>query len=163
MPVSTTHPKYQNMLDIWEKTRAATAGGKAVYDGDFLRTFNPVDIERQKQYKKGAYYLNITGRTKDALVGSIFRHEPEAEIPALLDYVSEDADGSGQSLSQVAKEVCGELMETGRYGLLADYPETPKGLTRDQVQSLELRPYMGLYPAESIINGHTEMMAGSLS
>ena len=160
MPVSTTHPKYQNMLDIWEKTRAATAGGKAVYDGDFLRTFNPVDIERQKQYKKGAYYLNITGRTKDALIGSIFRHEPEVEIPPLLDYVSEDADGAGQSLTQVAKEICGELMETGRYGLLADYPETPEGLTRDQVQSLELRPYMGLYPAESIINGHTEMMGG---
>ena len=160
MPVSTTHPEYQDNLDIWGKTRAATKGGKAVYDGDFLRKFNPVDDERQKQYQKGAYYLNITGRTKDALVGSIFRHEPEAEIPALLDYVSEDADGSGQSLSQVAKEVCGELMETGRYGLLADYPETPEGLTRDQVQSLELRPYMGLYPAESIINGHTEMMGG---
>lgn len=160
MPVSTTHPKYQNMLDIWQKTRAATEGGKAVYDSNFLRTFNPVDTERQDQYKKGAYYLNITGRTKDALIGSIFRHDPETEIPALLDYVSENADGAGQSLTQVAKEVCSELMETGRYGILADYPEAPEGLTREQVRMLEFRPYMGLYPAESIINWHTQMMGG---
>lgn len=160
MPVSTTHPKYQNMLDIWHKTRAATKGGKAVYDSNFLRMFNPVDTERQDQYKKGAYYMNITGRTKDALIGSIFRHDPEVEIPSLLEYVSENADGAGQSLTQVGKEICGELMETGRYGILADYPEAPEGLTREEVQRLDLRPYMCLYPAESIINWHTTMVAG---
>ncbi len=160
MPVSTTHPEYQNMLDTWDKTRTATKGGQAVYDSSFLRTFSPVDTERQDQYKKGAYYMNITGRTKDALLGSIFRHDPELEIPPLLEYVSENADGAGQSLTQVGKEICGDVMETGRYGILADYPEAPEGLTREQVRLLDLRPYMCLYPAESIINWHTTMIAG---
>lgn len=160
MPVSTTHPQYNDSLEIWEKTRAATKGGKAVYDGDFLRKFMPEDKPRQEQYKKCAYYLNITGRTLDALLGAIFRHEPEADLPALMDYALEDADGSGQSLNQVAKEVCSEVMQTGRYGLLADYPDSPEGLTREEVQRLELRAYMGLYRAESIINWKTTTIGG---
>ena len=160
MPVSTTHPQYNDSLEIWEKTRAATKGGKAVYDGDFLRRFEPEDKARQKQYKKGAYYLNITGRTLDALIGAIFRHDPESEVPTLLDYVEEDADGSGQSLTQVAKEICSNVMQTGRYGILADYPDSPEGLTRDEVQRLELRAYMGLYSAESIRNWKTTTIGG---
>jgi len=160
MPVSTPDAKYEKMQAIWTKTRAASKGGLAVYDGNFLRRFNPEDKERQEQYKKGAYYMNITGRTKDALLGAIFRHEPEAEIPPLLEYVSENADGSGQSLTQVGKEICSDIMETGRYGILADYPEAPENLTAEQVRVLDLRPYMCLYPAESIINVKVKTVLG---
>jgi hypothetical protein len=148
------------MLDIWAKTRAASKGGPAVYDGNFLRRFNPEDKERQEQYKKGAYYMNITGRTQEALLGAIFRHDPETDVPALLEYVMENADGAGQSLAQVGKEICSDVMETGRYGILADYPEAPENLTIEQVRVLDLRPYMCLYPAESIIKLKVKTILG---
>ena len=160
MPLSTPDTAYTQMLDIWTKTRAASKGGPAVYNGNFLRRFNPEDKERQEQYKKGAYYMNITGRTQEALLGAIFRHDPETDVPALLEYVIENADGAGQSLTQVGKEICSDVMETGRYGILADYPEAPENLTAEQVRVLDLRPYMCLYPAESIIKLKVKTILG---
>ena len=160
MPLSTPDTNYTKMLDIWHKTRAAANGGPAVYEGNFLRKFNPIDEERQEQYKKGAYYMNITGRTQEALLGAIFRHDPETNVPALLDYVMENADGAGQSITQVGKEICNDIMETGRYGILADYPEAPENITAEQVRVLDLRPYMCLYPAESIIKVRVKTILG---
>jgi hypothetical protein len=47
-------------------------------------------------------------------------------------------------------------METGRYGLLTDYPEAPAGLTQAQVEERGLRATISTYPAESIVNWRFE-------
>lgn len=155
MPVSTIHPLYAEMQPIWSKVRRACAGDKAVKDStvlDLPAVFAKDEPERYRQYLERAYFLNITGRTREALQGMVFRRGPTKDIPSPLDEYTESIDGAGQSLEQLSKALIGDLLETGRYGLLVDYPQAPEGLNRQSERMLRLRPTVASYPAESIIN-----------
>lgn len=162
MPVSTKHPSYQDAAEQWKTNRDACAGQKAIKDGKtrYLPGFQPEDIERYRAYVKRARFLNVTGRTKEALTGAVFRREPQSDLPTLLEYLNEDADGSGESLTQLAKRTVEEELQTARYGLLVDYPSAPEGLTEEQVQAFDLKAHIHPYRAESIINWDTKAIAG---
>ena len=84
--VATQHPEYQRMLPVVRATRDASAGERAIKYGrysaegvslehtkTYLPDFVPSDDERYKQYLKRAYFMGVTGRTKKALIGMIFR------------------------------------------------------------------------------------------
>ena len=66
-----------------------------------------------------------------------------------MEFMLDNADGAGQSLTQVAKLAADELMETGRFGLLADYPMVDGELTVEQVRRMALQPHIATYTAES--------------
>ena len=51
-------------------------------------------------------------------------------------------------------------METGRFGLLADYPMVDENLTVEQVRRMKLQPHIATYTAESIINWHVHVLNG---
>ena len=106
MSVNTQHPEYTAARDVWITTRSASAGQDAVKRrGDtFLPGFVPDDPERYKQYLKRAYFMGVTGRTKNSLLGMIFRKAPTYKLPPMLEAALEDIDGAGQSLEQVSKE-----------------------------------------------------------
>lgn len=162
MPVTTQHREYTAHLDQWTRNRDASKGQKAVKHAGhkYLPGFQPEDKERYESYKKRARFLNVTGRTKAALVGAVFRREPEVELPTIIEYLKEDADGSGESLTQVSKKIVDDTLQTGRYGLLVDYPSAPEGLTEEQVAAMDLRARIACYRAESIINWRTITIAG---
>jgi hypothetical protein len=163
MPVTTVHKQYQAALSRWRMVRDATEGqeaikrGKAIYLPDFIAE---EDEARYAQYLQRAYYLGVTGRTKAALVGMIFRNDPSIEVPEQMQPIIENADGAGQSVVQLAKSAAGEILQTGRYGLLADYPQADEGLDAETEARLGLRPTIAKYPAESIINWRTEAVNG---
>lgn len=108
---------------------------------------------RYDAYKERAVFYNVTGRTLSGLVGEVFARDPVEELPPGLDVVSEDADGAGLTLTQLAKKGCRHTLSLGRAGLLADYPQTEGGVTRAEVA--EVRPTLTMYDALSIINWRT--------
>ncbi|HEY9818185.1 MAG TPA: DUF4055 domain-containing protein, partial [Candidatus Obscuribacterales bacterium] len=117
-------------------------------------------IDRYKDYMKRARFLNVTGRTKAALCGAVFRRDPTCELPTAIEYLKEDADGAAESLTQVSKRAIDDALITGRYGFLVDYPSAPEGMTSEMVAELGLRAHISTYKAESIINWKTMTIAG---
>lgn len=179
MPVSDQHPQYDASLSKWELVRHCVAGSKAVksqttlylpdpenrdnleyYDHDLrAREYRRI-TKRYRDYLYRAQFLNVTARTRNAMVGMAFRNPPEMEVPTGLEYLIDNATGEGRSLEQLGKDVVGDLLETGRYGLLVDYPQAEPGLTQAQVSSMNLRAYIKAYPAEAIKNWKTTVIGG---
>lgn len=163
MPVSTTHPLYADMLPVWQECRAAVAGQSAIKSGDTTylpASFAKSDPERYAQYLVRAYFMGVTGRTKEALTGMVFRKSARIVVPDQINALLENIDGAGQSLDQLSKEIVGDVLTTGRYALLVDYPSAPEGLDSESERSLGLRPTIAAYAAESLINWRFEGVGG---
>jgi hypothetical protein len=164
MGVTTVHSDYTAVTARWRKVRDCVKGETAVKAGRtlYLPKPNPTDAsaendERYEQYLQRAVFLEVTGRTKNGLVGAIFRREPTWELPKRLEPLAENVDATGQSLSQLGKWLCGELCEVGRAGLLVDHPTVPRGLTEAQAAALNARPRVLPYRTEDVINWRYEV------
>ena len=160
MPVSETHTDYDKNLDKWELTRNAATGLSFEEARDYIPRRTHEEQDQYYQRVEKAIYTNYTGRTREGLKGAIFRLPPRIELPPDMEFMLDNADGAGQSLTQVAKLAADELMETGRFGLLADYPMVDEELTVEQVRRMGLQPHIATYTAESIINWHVHVLNG---
>lgn len=163
MPVSLVHPLYAEMSPVWRECRDAVAGQRAVKKGGELylpATFADTDEKRYAQYLQRAYFMGVTGRTKEALTGMVFRKPPRVVVPPQIEPFLENIDGAGQSLEQLAKEIVGDELTTGRYVLLVDYPSAPEGIDSEAERMLGLRPTIAAYAAESLINWRFEGVNG---
>jgi hypothetical protein len=167
MPITSTHAEYSANTERWRKNRAACAGQDEVKQETVL--FLPDDSEtdpssdargRYSRYLMRAVWLPVSSYTKEGLLGMIFRVPPEIELPAQLDYMLENADGSGLSLNQVAKIYAGEAIEVGRGGVLAEYPQSEAGLSAEEVAQRNLQARLTLYRAEAIDNWKFELIGG---
>jgi hypothetical protein len=168
MPDVTYHrPELTAALSRWRLVRDVCKGSEKIKAGSFhyLPKPNPHDKseaneERFKSYLARAVFYNATGRTKNGLVGAVFTTWPTLKVPALLDYVNEDIDGSGVSIYQQSQSVIGHLLETGRHGLLVDYPAIEGNASLADLRAGRVRATVTSYEAESIINWRTRLVGG---
>lgn len=156
MSVDYTLPEYNKAVEKWELVRS-------IIDNDAAHLIPDVDIndhDRSIKYRNNAILTNFTGLTKNGLQGLVFLKEPDLDVPPQLEYMREDATGSGLSMTQLAQQVCGEILETGRHGLLVDFPRNENTLS---ISDLETGNYVARilpYTAEAIINWRTERVNG---
>ena len=160
MPVSETHAEYDKNVDKWKLTRSASNGLSFEEARNYIPRRTHEEQDQYYQRVEKAIYTNYTGRTREGLKGAIFRLPPRIELPPDMEFMYDNADGAGQSLTQVSKLAADEVMETGRFGLLADYPMVSEDLTVEQVRRMQLHPHIATYTAESIINWHVHIMNG---
>ena len=155
--VKTRHRDYNKALEVWQKVRHAVSGDLIRYLRDVGQNEpDPVyGAARQKEYEDGAICYNFTKRTLSGMVGSVMRKEPEQTMPAQLEYLLENADGSGVGLWQQAQDTLQELDSVGRGGLLVDAPNVQAATMAEQNAGL-LNPVLAYYTAENIINWRTE-------
>ncbi|MDR7056395.1 hypothetical protein J2W70_003776 [Pseudomonas koreensis] len=166
---SAIRQEYSDALPGWQLVKRCVAGPREVrkYD-EYLPMPDPLNLsdenkERYKQLKRRAMFLNVTGRTRTGLLGAVFRKTAEIELPPAIDYLLENVSGDGSSLEQLCKEATGECLDTGRGGLLVDFPkvELPEGQTSLTVaQAANARAYIHFYPAESIVNWREDVIDG---
>jgi hypothetical protein len=164
MPIETENPEYTECLPKWTLVRKCVAGAQAVRrEGTvFLPDPDPYVLDkdvRYNPYRKRAQFLNVTARTRNAMVGMAFRRPPEYDLTG-IEYIEENANGSGTNLEQLAKIVVGDLLEVGRIGLLSDYPSAEQGMSKEQISQLGLKATIKLYTAENIINWKTTVING---
>lgn len=160
MPVSETHEEYDKNEDKWELTRNAANGLSFDNAKKYIPRRTHEDMDQYAHRVEKAIYTNYTGRTREGLKGAIFRLPARIELPPDMEFMFENADGSGQSITQLAKLAADEVLETGRFGLLADYPMVDETLTVEQVRRMQLQPHIATYTAESIINWHVHVING---
>ena len=164
MPIDTQNPEYMNSLPKWTLVRKCVAGAKAVRAAGTLFLPDPELSEGDKNkryapYKARAQFLNVTARTRNAMVGMAFRRPPQSELKG-IEYIGKNATGSGTSLDQLGKVVTGDLLEVGRIGLLVDYPAAEQGLSKEQINASGFKASIKVYTAENIINWKTTLIGG---
>lgn len=160
MSVSATHPEYDASIKNWILVRDVVDNNNV--NKKYIKDIDANDPERNTRYKDDAVFVNFTNRTRNGLVGAVYRRHPEIELPPSIEYLEKDATGGGQGLSKLSKEITGEVLQSGRCGLLVDYPASQEGLTAAQVAEMNLAARMYKYSAESIINWNTEQVGGSI-
>lgn len=153
--VTATREEYdQAMSWRWPLVRDVCSGSEAVKAKK--ATYLPVPSEATSasyaNYIQRAKFLNATSRTRNGLVGAVFRTAPTLTTPAALDYVKQDVDGSGSSIYQQSQAVLSDILETGREFLLVDYPAVDGSTSRADQQSGRIRATISRYPAEAITN-----------
>lgn len=168
MPVSTTHPEYSKILPVVTAVRDACAGDPAIKSKKEL--YLPADFDKDPAsgkytdhyngYLGRSYFLGVTGRTRESMIGMVFRKPPAVQVPPKIQDLLENIDGSGQSLEQISKDMVGQILEAGKYFLLVDYPEVAEGTDRETESRLGLRPTIAAYPFESLINWRFEGILG---
>lgn len=167
MPVDTLHPAYTAHEKQAQRVRDAVAGTDAIKGRGERYLPNPSGpietltgdqkTEAEKRYaayKARAHWLGVTGRTHEGLLGAVFRKAPTIELPSAIEYMREDCDGSGMALEQFARLMTTELLQSGRHGVLVDYPEAEDGLTREQTAGM--RATLRSYDSANIINWRRE-------
>lgn len=171
MNVSTTHPDYDLHVKQWtrnydalndlvkskKQTYLPMPGKRTVPNGLnaegqklFARLQDALIEDYNNYYLPSAVWYNYSQPTVEAVTGAITRKDPQLELPAMIEYLIKDADGSGLSLTQQIKAGLGYVYSYGRCGLLVDMPKT-KGSYYDNATG-KVAPRIKLYGPTSIIN-----------
>lgn len=151
--VKAVHRSYDEAAKKWEKVRHAIAGDLRKYLRNVGRTERDAAYAaaRQKEYEDGAICYNFTKRTLSGMVGSVMRKDPEQTIPASMEYLLKNADGSGVGLWQHAQDTLMEIDSIGRGFLLVDAPKVEVATMAEQNAGL-LNPVIVFYTAENVRN-----------
>lgn len=149
--VKTEHPSYTDMLPTWKKMRDCAIGQKAVHKAGplYLPKLKEQSEQDYQAYKGRATFYNAFYRTVTGLKGMLFRVDPSCDLDEAL---AEDVTLSGIQLNTFGQMVADEVLTVGRAGVMVDYPQAPAAATKADAVTLNLRPSLGLYKAESIIN-----------
>lgn len=159
--VDTKHPLYMRNLASWQRVKDCVAGEDQIkYRGELYlphpvpgETKSPEQkvreaaIERYKNYKSRARFLNATGRTKTGMLGVAFSKPVEIALSGGLSELETNADGKGQPLTQVIRNMLGEVLESGRGMLIPDFTGSGEQTATTQGQLL-----LRFFTADQIIN-----------
>lgn len=148
MTCSSHHPDYDKAAKRWDLVRSVVNNDAKKW----LRTIDFSDRFRSAQYKQDAILTNFTALTKVGLTGLVFRRDPKIDLPSCISYLEDDATGDNFPLIQMAQAVVGEVLETGRHGILVDYPLAQGVVSLLDEQQAENVARLKMYKAESIIN-----------
>jgi hypothetical protein len=112
---------------------------------------SPENVDRNKAYRERAVFKNATGHTRNGLLGLAFHKDPTLTVAQKLEYLQDNANGSGVSIYQHSQGTLEKVLEAGRHGLYVDYhPDDGIGG----------RAVILSYCAEDIINWRTGMVNG---
>ena len=157
MPVNSEHAEYSKKSAKWQRCRDVVAGQDAVHAAGekYLPRLKDQTDADYKAYVLRASFTNYTWRTISGLVGMMLRKPPKIEVPKAIEALLDDIDGAGTPFHLFVQDDAENALTTGRLGILVDYPEAPSGATLADARTMNLRPTMQLYRAESIINWRT--------
>lgn len=182
MALNEKDKQYTEQFDLRSQTRAAIAGKYEVLKiitclpGPQYKSFMPYkgitdeafnqgqrcnqqNILRVNSYWSRGRWLPAAGRTFESLGGMVWSKDPESDIQPKLEYLVDNADGTGCGLREVAQKTTAKVIEDARYGILVDMPAAPVDsdgnkiqLTVAQNESGEFSPKWIQYNADNIIS-----------
>jgi len=142
--ISGTHPEYTYWQRSWETIRDCMIGEYEIKEKGtkYLPQLPGHSDEDYRGYLSRAYFYNMTSRTVNGLVGTIFRREPKVHgLDPSLNEVIKKVTKSNASVESFAKEIAQEIFTVGRYGVLLDMDDAGKGT-----------PFFAGYVAENILD-----------
>jgi hypothetical protein len=153
--VNKTHSDYDDLIDRWVTCNDVSAGQHAVHKkGErYLPRLREQSDYDYRDYKNRTLFYNATWRTIAGLQGLIFRKNPVVTVSSSLEKLLLDVTLEDQSIFEFCYELTEQMLTTGRTGILVSYPEqSTDGMTQADVSRYNLRPYLKIYDADTIIN-----------
>lgn len=164
---SWENPVYAENIDTVIAVRTAIAGEQAVKNKreemlpnpcvDPSKRAEPDNVARYNRLLEYAEFDNVGANTLESLIGAMFRIDPVVDgLGTRNEYLDDDADGNGQSLSDAMELTASECLQMRYEGLLAEYSDLA-GLNATEISvadqiRLNLRASIKHYPRESIVN-----------
>ena len=146
------HPEVLYWNDEWQLIRDTAAGERDVKDErqEYLPQLDSQDANEYEAYIQRATFYPFTGRTINALVGTIFYRDPVITgVPERLVERLKYFTKAGAAHLPLMKGVCQEVLSVGRVGVLIDLPRTP---------STDPKPFVDMYIAENILDWETTII-----
>jgi hypothetical protein len=148
--------KYKTIYDCIQGERTIKEMGEVYLPKPVTTGDRDYDEARYKAYKLRARFYDITRQTMDSLVGRIFAHKANVDLPAQFDVIQTNVDGSGVALDQQAESALGYVVAYARSGLFVDFPSTRASLSVKDVETQAYRPTITAYQPWDIINWDTK-------
>lgn len=156
MTINVPTPNIAKHLTRWRTARDVVSGTYAVKDRGV--TYLPIAYRGQDTSRGGDYdrfkqatpFYPAASRTLDGIVGLMMRKEPVLESNGLIKDIKGVITSNGDSLEELARLACREVLTSNYCGLLTDYPEG-KASSLGAMLDEGIRPFINLYPAESIL------------
>lgn len=132
MAVESTHPIYDDFSDAWRLVRDCIKGSRAIKAAGttYLPSLYKQSADEYAAYNARAVFFNAVKRTIRALVGFIFRQNPQQIFPAgygaILNPFFHDATLTGVSWYDYQKETVNATGSVGRRGTLVDWKPRPE-------------------------------------
>ena len=151
----------QNSYSRWRRNRDMIAGEDAVKraKSKYLpRLANQTDRDFENYLDRISFFPGAA-RTHDGLLGLVTRKAGVFECPPNVEDIFEVVTRRGDTIHDLAEEVMSETLKTGFGGLLVDMPVMVEGLTEDVAVAQGYRAFVAYYPAESILEVSTGIVA----
>ena len=164
MSIDFHHPDYKDNYEKWELVEHMCESSDLE---DYIVKLNPMDtssenMTRNKQFLRRAVFYAIAGYTSRGLVGRMFSKWPKCELPAELEYMKKNIDGSGNSIYQQSQDVAKSVVRGGRSFLMVDFTATGGQSSRADVLAGRVRANVLHYGAEDVINWDTRAIDGEI-
>lgn len=149
MGVDSRHPSYTaDRVAEWDLCRDAYEGESAIKGAgpaylpmpSGFAAMEDRGVAMYAAYQARAQFPDIFAPSVGAMVGIIHGNDIQVELPAPLEYLREDVDGGGMTLTDLHRRVTRALLVSGRQGILADAPQDGGD------------PVLALYAGRTIIN-----------
>jgi len=159
MKPNTTNSEYDDYYPMWETVEHVLEGEDEVHEeGEkYLPRLSGQSNQEYASYVMRTPFYNATARTRDGLLGMIFRKAPTVTPTAGMQAILDDMTLDNTGIDELAERITSELLGVGRMGLLVEYPKPIEGVvTLADASANNLRPYVTTYDAEQIINWRLE-------
>lgn len=160
--VAFIRPELANVLPLYTAIRDCISGQEAIKKArlKYLPMPNSDDtsdenIERYNAYLQRSVFYNVTGRTVNGLVSTVFAKPIDKLIPKELDQLDKNATGEGLSMTQFARKMLSFACAYSRYGVYVDYPKTDGIVTVKDLLENNIRPTATLVAPHHITNWRT--------
>lgn len=151
MPVDCLHPDYEAALPTWKMIRDVLGGEGAIKSqgATYLPQLSDQSVAAYNAYRDRAQFEDLSDRAHKTAIGFLFRKDPVQEFgPELTDFM-DDCTMDGQSFYDWLKDTARHALSVGRRGTLVEWDDN------------NLRPYLAIYEAESIINWKTTKLGSA--
>lgn len=160
----TTHPDYAHAIEPLQTVRDCVEGGPTIKRKStvYLKPpsmVNPDSAEQVARYQKyieNAEFDNFADLTRRGWLGKMRPTQTTVELPDVVAYLEQNADGDGTSLRSSISNAVSEVFQTKFTVLVAEYQGLSgvdtKSLSIADARALAPRATIKLYTRESLVN-----------
>jgi len=153
---SWAHPEVHYWYPEWRKIRDCVAGERAIKDAgtDYLAQLESMEGSDYNSYLDRATFYNFTGRTVEALTGSLMRRRPVIDdLPTKLNERLKVVSREKHPFHMFSTMIARENIQMGRVGVLVDLPRT---------ETTQPKPYLCSYTCENILDWEEDIVNDEL-
>jgi hypothetical protein len=150
--ITGAHPEYTYWFDAWKTIRHCILGEYEIkrQGQRYLPRMASQSQDDYDAYISRAYFYNMTHRTINGLVGTVFRKDPKVTGVSLkLEPILKKVTKDNSNIVLFAKEIAYEILAMGRFGVLIDMDTEGKK-----------SPFLVGYITENIVDWSTTEIGG---